>query len=905
MDKIISFGKGIRRQPSIGEDGELSELVNLVPQNGELVNVRDMAKADAPTITAGTLLGVHKVFDGDNYIVSQGYILGQAKLVYYSKKDGSWNMVLIGSVVSPELPKVIFVGNTMVVLGTSSTYYYLWKDGEYVSLGNEIPELNLSFGLKTYAEWKTHTYLDSDFIIYITDNKKEFGNGNDPNGAIEDSLKDMFIGNIYELKNELLEKNRFIWPFFVRYAYRMYDGTLVKHSSPVLMVCATDVNPVILFGAYYGAEHSGNMYKGLGYHLMAASHTLDYAMANNVDLSNWKDIIQSVDIFISPQFTTIDSNGDIPKGFVKWDDYRSKSFSYGLFRDDDVTGRYCRTSNLDIIEYSNKKYNFDTGNYEYEYVSDDLNSRFILRLPFNKNLHTEIKNASLFYKVASINIDELSTKRVDVPISEGVLSSLEGREVMTDDFSSHDYVTGKDVYVYNSRLNLIGITKTLYDGAPFYTLFPYVNGMFDAANSSNEDILYHVYIRDAGRDIVVGGEINKSNFSEYAENGCLYFYYPNPKAYKVVITRLGDSYSSDLKPHDTLNGAYAYADMVELFPSPADSPNRSNEPTHYANDIYTTLVNNPFVFAPSGINRIGDGELLGLSTAAKALSQGQFGQFPLYAFCTDGIWALEVASDGSYSAKQPISRDVCNNPDSITQIDGAVVFTTDQGLKLIQGSEVVLLSGQMDGHNVNESDYFPNDFFKSYNAEDYDALVVQETRDFREILAHCKIAYDYPNQLLRIFPERTDINAPYKYYVYSFNSREFASVIGSGTVHSIVAGYPASLVQIGYEIYTFDAAISTTPKKGILLTRPIDMGEPFAMKKLHDMRMHYTKHADESKCKMVVYVSNDGVKWFVLPSLRKRSFKYYRIAVITNLTDADRLSGLMMRYEVERNNKMR
>jgi hypothetical protein len=253
---------------------------------------------------------------------------------------------------------------------------------------------------------------------------------------------------------------------------------------------------------------------------------------------------------------------------------------------------------------------------------------------------------------------------------------------------------------------------------------------------------------------------------------------------------------------------------------------------------------------------------------------------------------------------------VCNNPDSITQIDGAVVFTTDQGLKLIQGSEVVLLSGPMDGHNVDERTYFPEGFFakhkksESDGLENFDALVVQETRDFRQILATCKIAYDYPNKLLRIFP-KGESGKTYKYYVYSLESREFASVIGEGEAKSIVSGYPSSLLQIGKNIYTFDAAIGEGIKRGLLLTRPIDMGEPFALKKLQDMRLYYTKYNQGSMCKAVLYVSNDGIKWAEVKSLRGGSYKYFRIALITEMTDDDRLSGIALRYELNRGNKLR
>ena len=55
------------------------------------------------------------------------------------------------------------------------------------------------------------------------------------------------------------------------------------------------------------------------------------------------------------------------------------------------------------------------------------------------------------------------------------------------------------------------------------------------------------------------------------------------------------------------------------------------------NKIYTSEINNPFHFPVLGINTIGTGTILGISSAVKALSEGQFGQFPLYAFTSEGV----------------------------------------------------------------------------------------------------------------------------------------------------------------------------------------------------------------------------------------------------------------------------
>lgn len=42
----ISLSYGIHRSPSIGNEGELSECVNLIPKNGELVNQPEQPKDD-------------------------------------------------------------------------------------------------------------------------------------------------------------------------------------------------------------------------------------------------------------------------------------------------------------------------------------------------------------------------------------------------------------------------------------------------------------------------------------------------------------------------------------------------------------------------------------------------------------------------------------------------------------------------------------------------------------------------------------------------------------------------------------------------------------------------------------------------------------------------------------------
>jgi hypothetical protein len=228
---------------------------------------------------------------------------------------------------------------------------------------------------------------------------------------------------------------------------------------------------------------------------------------------------------------------------------------------------------------------------------------------------------------------------------------------------------------------------------------------------------------------------------------------------------------------------------------------------------------------------------------------------------------------------------------------------------MIQGSEVVNLSGAMEGFNVDESIYFPKGFFAAHDKDGFDKLVVNEVRDFREILKTCKIAYDYVNKLLRIFPKENTG----KYYVFSLESREFATVyLGTEEdgkkleVKAVVADYPSSIIQMNDKLYRpSEVDDNTSTKKGLLLTRPMMLGEAFSLKKLQDLRLHYSKFDGTSKCNVVVYVSNDGANWMQLRSLRRKAYKYYRFAIITEMKDMDALSGMVLRYELERTNKLR
>lgn len=98
-------------------------------------------------------------------------------------------------------------------------------------------------------------------------------------------------------------------------------------------------------------------------------------------------------------------------------------------------------------------------------------------------------------------------------------------------------------------------------------------------------------------------------------------------------------------------------------------------------------------------------EIYGTALATKALSTGQFGQFPLYVFTDNGIWAMQMNQLGTFSSAHAVSMDVAKKG-TILALDQAVAFVTDKGLMLITGSDIRNISPNMNGeHYTLTSEY--------------------------------------------------------------------------------------------------------------------------------------------------------------------------------------------------------
>lgn len=948
MIKEIKYG-GFTASPSDYEspDGELAALIGLVPDEGNLKPI--MPPNDVLQLESGeTVKFIHETSSYTHYI-----ILGNYKAYWYDKKTKVKTQI---EYFPSGVHHLNAVGNTLLAFSTSGIYYFLWKNNKYQDLGNHIPDVEVSFGLVGHPR-----------LFSLSDDSKSTFNisfygisegalYNELSEANKTKITDQIMAKVNKfVAQETTNKGRFCFPFFVRYALRLYDGSLIYHSAPILMNPSTKAAPIVFWkrvsdkGSYSSAECD----------MMLVASTLDYRVLRNTDfysLDDWGDIVKGVEVFISKPIYTYDQNGKITS-FADTDNYATK-FIGRLYAENRTTVSNTRTEDKLLGNFTNKDFLDHYCEWLYSHIyamyysSDRSYPATTFHLPeFSDNKVSEsIHNTSTFYKLKTIEfadlIDTSSTGRKDIFVEEEYLQSLVTREVMTDDYLSRDQIYADKSFVYNSRLNLSGVRRKPFKGFIAQSMFAWcdtthnwqVNKDNGTVNASipilaQDDYSIKVLIKENGRDYEVTSNMyyapymalynshdmtvtdnngNQRTGKNKLSFGC-YLFYPNPNAYKMIIYNYSSPcYAVDLKPHEFLNGAYAVLDYelvrTQNFTSLpyggyyAETEVEQNFPIDVPNKIYTSEVNNPFYFPVLGINTVGTGTILGISTAAKALSQGQFGQFPLYAFTTEGVWALEVSSTGGYSAKQPITRDVCINADSITQLDSAVLFATDRGIMLISGSNSQCISDTLDYSQVFSIDSLPQAdklvTMAGFKAEDF-AYV-----PFRDYLLGCRMIYAYTQQRVIVY------NPAHSYaYVYSLKTKTWGMM--QSTVADNVPSYPEALAMLkdGTLVdFCTDAAQQQDEDghlqgiKGLLITRPLKLDAPDLLKTIDTaiQRGNFRK----GSIKSALYGSRDLQNWSLiwtsqdhyLRGFRGTPYKYFRFALLCDMQPDESLFGATIQY---------
>ena len=798
-----------------------------------------------------TLLYIHVYNDQKRYIVLDGTSLKWGTNASGTYTPGGNLFTVTGT------PKITSIGKILIVSDSSGMRCFLWKDSSYTSITFPFPEIKMDAKLGYPAAASFHGGSVSGIIAL-----RNISEGPIIIAGQGDAYNNLVVGLYSKNLNTIASKKGFAKPFAVRAALELYDGSYTFITNPVLLFPVLRSNSCGCFvGTWDDHQLVGSFCVDTYYSALYVKQTTDY--------SEYHDIVKDVVLFATKGVNIYDTSDDQPLEI--------------LGTGNDVPIGSCIS--LDFFNTDGKsKYQTITS------ARATYSPYTCLRKRDAADIRNDLEGDTIFYRLCSLGLKPYNNYvNVASLMSDYVLTNIETQEQLGDDYFSHCNLKSGLMYSYNSRLNLANVSRGVFEGYDFFM-------PFDANSDSTYD--FYVKIKLDTQTIWV------EHTAQTSQKQGIFFFYPDNRAEHVRIFKHVSGggtecvCDADLKESETLNGAYyfrGYPDSTtdEVVVSGVDTPTPNNGAFELLpNYVIQSEVNNPFVFKAAGYFKVGTGKILAMSSITQALSEGQFGQFPLLVFSESGIWTLAVASTGYYSSVHPMSREVAliDNP-CITQTDGAVFFASEKGLMVVVGAQVKCVSEQLSGkaNGINISD-----------------------GAFQDYLKNAFIAYDYRDSLLWIFNPNSGY-ATYC-YIYSMKTGTFAKYYFTSAITNIVDNYPDYLLQSGTSVFSLlnrpninSTEESANTYTATMITRPMKLENALALKSImqvkhiHDMQGSLTLRIFASN-----KLSQSDSDWVELFSLRGVPWKYYKFRYdFTGLKATDRFAGTMLITQERRTDKLR
>lgn len=917
--------------------------------------------------------------------------------------------------------------------------YWLWKaaDNTYLGLGSKPPMINITFGLESTFEYypkkkssirqngvtQIYSYRNYggvfiDSLIYTDTvsvwwDEEEYGpstrvppmiyyageNGT-PNAHWASSYSLDGVPNVEGFKldwttytlgayNKFIAEqnkdNKFVFPFYARYAYEMYDGSLIMHSNPVLLI-PNSRGPIFALDGNYGLtaglKHKDQSYEKV--HLNFRGRTYGFSSKLMYDLKtlsqddlarleNWKDLIRGINIYITPPIYNYKQGGqvlgwrcmspldpinniteeEVEDGVTAWDKY----YTIGKVKYTDKSGAEAvektLTGNVRLSDafmtILPKLYHGPVDSFSIFWPYDTTTSPpnnptfyvpdYVLEIPQKDEAEvTELhENAGQFFKYYEIpyekliNIAGTAQGEQEVAAKKKVLTTIANQDIMKDDNGSHDTMSASVLYGYNRRLNMANVSKILHSPLP-----PSVQ-----------------WARDYGKK-TQGGQIQERNYpyqvTVYAKNGAeiarlksaetgvntvcpQYVFYPNVEAFEVLITRGEGSdlknYRVRLKEHKALNGAFWLADfmatgydLVKNYKLEDDATSsdinlpEANKVVDERSKIYTSATDNPFVIPFGNINIAGGGDVRALCAATQAMSQGQFGQHPMYTFTSEGVWAMSVNDTGGWSTIQPVTRDVIVDGTKPLSLDSTVLFLSERGLLQLAGSDIKVLSDILQGADpliLNT----PN--FGLHRLDDLCASTATDTEGLLNIATalalnkfpeNAWMTYDYDNARIYVTPQNGNGS-----WVYNLKSGIWTQA--TTKLDNQVVSYPECEAQCEGKVMriSVDRAITDNLRsKGLVISRPIKLDDMGLLKRWREIAVRGRFKPYSTAVQVALWGTRDWIdSALVASSTRNRLTRwsgspYFGHSVglfLTRPSYAMQIAGMDIEVDSEHDNKLR
>lgn len=855
--------KGLTHSPSDYDcqDGELATCLNLINEDGALHPIQQpIIVESSKNITIdqySSIELVHKVTHNQaihsHYIIRTSDFQDRERWGWQEQDsaDDTITEFLLGD--DFHVNSVCAIGNVLCFVGIKTTKYAIWKNGSYLIFGKE----DLQFGVEianTYHQDLTLKVEAGDnfydyFIVESGDLKLYYNTSAIGTRKMFTDLDAIANKKLAELGTEYLKRN-----VFGVAALRLYDGTYINISNPFVLPSAESNAVSRKINIYKepvkpDAPNGKTITSGVGIN----KYTIEIREVGN--LQQYEDIVQGVDIFLT--------NGE---SFYQID----------------------------------KSYPLGSEDYQYLFL-DDMGAR---------DVHDTIGNMPFYHSIF-------------IPLSEFEHPQVVKRPTQTEENISLADLNriafgGTTAITYNNRLHIAGIRKNIdsslvrqpygYKNEEYLTAIyeiPTSNGTYYLNGSiGNWQDIIAVPISDVKEMVVY------VNYTSGARKKRFTLYSPSNFGLSFFVQTLTGGI-------DDIMGGDWY-DITEsdwnAIKQKADSFAASNSDDSYQPSlIRVSEAENPLVFPAKNSVQVGSSIINALAANTRPISEGQFGDAPLYAFTDEGVWVLMLGEEGTYIARQPVNRDVCSNPKGILQIDDAVLFPTERGIMMLRGREYECITDVLDGfpfdfnliYSHSEKDtYYPLSILELQDFEDGEVAYVR----FRKYMKNANMIYDYYDSRIIVF------NPSYSYaYVYSLKSNLWGTMVNvfAKRVNSYPESYAINNAGKIVNVYVEE------PSDNIpffFCTRPLTLGQGDNHKTMFTciIRGYWTCEASESNGQ-ILFGSNDMKHWFYIGSSIGNSlrnlvgspYRYFRVAVIGKMNADESISSISTAFQPRWQNKLR
>lgn len=613
------------------KDGTMQELINLRPRDGALRPVGNKSRtASVPK----NVRFIHTISDSIKVFVGTSGDF----IAYWVYDNGIMGAENITTIAKADNMSFASMRNVLMVsdhkLEKTILLLFDHDSGQYQVFDGNIPDIQYALG---------NTAVVADDWSDTVDT------------SLQGNYNEAMLAQYVAAQKQEAENGYLTGLVLVRFAWELFDGSIIKHTIPAKVTTSN----LVITGSVVGEAWQ------IARAFTARNITFTPFGIDSAFKAKYRDVIRNLKVYV-----TLPRSPEIVETGIK------ETIEYHE-RPDTLIGRIIRGSNPNPLLYT-----YDVANLAL-YKPDPA-------------------SVTEYYLLKEYKLEELSSG-VPVTITNDTVLDLALKEQMTIDNFSYHSIYAKSLFTYNDRIFLGKIKTNLYDG----TMINYLT-VPDAPWSTDADyevaVEFDLITSSQGTRTVITpwrtiNTYDTGKTKMYFKIGFLssYWGYPDARATNArvlirqgaTIKRIPDSIK--LTSNKILNFSFSPSVQYQVtFASLSDYTPITGKNSYWDyNRVQTTELLNPFYFPTINSYRIGSGEVLGMSTNAIALSQGQFGQFPIFCFTTDGIWTMNIGSGETLiNTVTPLSRHVCNNPSSITPIDGGTAFTTTKGLFIISGAEV-------------------------------------------------------------------------------------------------------------------------------------------------------------------------------------------------------------------------